>query len=145
MQAGQIMIRKLTTVAPDETVERAAILMARVNAGILPVVKGDRIVGLVTDRDLVVRAVAAGKSPHKVRVDEIMTEEVHFCREDDEVEEVARRMGALGVRRMPVCDRSGAPVGLISLDDVAAHVQSDHLVAETLRGIARVARAPRAV
>jgi CBS domain-containing protein len=145
MKAGQIMIRKLSTVTPEDSVAQAATLMARVNAGILPVVKGGRIAGLVTDRDIVVRAVAAGKKPERTLVDDVMTEEVHYCLEDDGVEDVAKRMGALGVRRMPVCDREGALVGLISLDDVAAHLPSDHVVAEALRGIAKVSRAPRAV
>lgn len=145
MRAGQIMIRKLSVASPDDTVERAATLMARVNAGILPVVSAGRMVGLVTDRDIVVRAVAAGKPTATCVVDEIMTEEVHYCLEDDTVDDVARRMGALGVRRMPVCDRGGALVGLISLDDVAAHVQGDHLLADALRKIAQVSRAPRSV
>jgi CBS domain-containing protein len=145
MKAGDIMIRKLSVVSPEDSVESAAVLMARVNAGILPVVSGKRVVGVVTDRDIVVRAVAAGKPVARCTVDDVMTEEVHYCLAEDTVEDVANRMGALGVRRMPVFDRDGALIGLISLDDVAAHVQSDRTIAEALRGIARVSRAPRAV
>ena len=143
MKAGQIMIRKLSVVSPDDSVESAAMLMARVNAGILPVVSGGRVVGLVTDRDIVVRAVAAGKPVATCPVDDVMTEEVHYCLEDDTVEDVAKRMGELGVRRMPVFSRDNTPIGIISLDDVAAHVQADRTIAEALRKIARISRAPR--
>ncbi len=140
MKAGQIMTRKPSVVSPDDTAESAAILMARVNTGILPVVSGVRVVGLVTDRDIVVRAVAAGKPVATCTVDEVMSEEVHYCLDDDTVDDVARRMGELGVRRMPVFDRNNTLVGLISLDNVAARVQSDHMIADALRKIARVSR-----
>jgi CBS domain-containing protein len=145
MKAGQIMIRKLSVVSPDDTVESAALLMARVNAGILPVRSGNRVVGLITDRDIVVRAVAAGKPVATCTGDDVMTEEVHYCLEDDTVEDVAKRMGELGVRRMPVFDRDNLLVGIVSLDDMAAHVQSDRTIAEALRKIARVSRARRSV
>lgn len=145
MKAGDIMTRKVSVASPDDTVESAARLMARVDAGILPVVSGARVEGLVTDRDIVVRAVAAGKPVATCTVDDIMTEEVHYCLEDDAVEDVAKRMGELGVRRMPVFDRSNALIGIISLDDVAAHVQWDHPVADALRRIAQVSRAPRSM
>jgi CBS domain-containing protein len=141
MNAQQIMTRNPSVASPEDTVQSAARLMARVKAGILPIVLGARVVGLVTDRDIVVRAVAAGKPVATCTVDDIMTEEVHYCLDDDTVDDVARRMAELGVRRMPVCDRKEALVGLISLDDVAAHIQSDHLVADTLRKIAAAARA----
>lgn len=143
MKAGKIMTRKVSAVSPGDTVESAAILMARVNAGILPVLSGKRVVGLVTDRDIVVRAVAAGKPVATCTVDDVMTEEVHYCLEDDTVEDVAKRMGELGVRRMPVFDRDGTLIGIISLDDVAAHVQWEHTVADALRSIAQFSRAPR--
>jgi CBS domain-containing protein len=143
VRADKVMTRKVTTVSPDDTVEKAATLMARLNIGLLPVVSGERVIGLVTDRDLVVRAVAAGKPVETCPVEDVMTEDVHFCLEDDAVEDVAKRMGDVGVRRMPVLDRNNVLVGMISLDDVAAYVQWEHTVAESLRKIARVSRAPR--
>lgn len=143
MKVMQIMTRDPSLVSPDDTAERAAILMARIGGGILPVVSGGRMVGVVTDRDIVVRAVAAGKPVAACIVDDVMTEEVHYCLDDDTVDDVARRMGDLGVRRMPVLDRSNALVGLVSLDDVAAHSQSDHVIADALRKIARVSRTSR--
>jgi len=94
MKAGTIRTRKVSAVSPDDTVESAAMLMARINAGILPVLSGRRVVGLLTDRDIVVRAVAAGKPVASCTVDEVMTEEVHYCLEDDAVEDVAKHGGA---------------------------------------------------
>ena len=145
MKAGEIMTREVSTVSPDDTVETAAIVMAGINAGILPVLSESRVVGLVTDRDIVVRAVAARKPVATCTVGEVMTEEVHFCLEDDTVEDVTERMGEIGVRRMPVFDRNSTVIGIVSLDDVAAHVRSEHTVADALRKIARFSRAPRSV
>lgn len=145
MKAGTVMTRKVSTVSPGDTVESAAILMARINAGVLPVLSERRLVGLVTDRDIVVRALAAGKPVATCTVDDVMTEEVHYCLDDDAVEDVAKRMGELGVRRMPVLDRNNTVIGIISLDDIAANVQWEHTVADALRKIARFSRAPRSV
>jgi CBS domain-containing protein len=145
VRASTVMTRKVSTVSPENTVEEAATLMARLNIGLIPVVSGERVVGLVTDRDIVVRAVAAGKPVDSCPVDDVMTEDVHFCLEDDAVEDVAKRMGDVGVRRMPVFDRNNVLVGIISLDDIAAYGQWEHTVAESLRKIARVSRAPRSV
>lgn len=143
MKISNVMTRKVLSVSPEETVENAAKLMARVNAGILPVVSGGRVVGVVTDRDLVVRVIAAARSPATCLVDEAMTEDVHYCLEDDAAEDVAKRMGDMGVRRMPVFDRQGALVGLVSLDDIATHVQWEHVVADALRKIARFSQGVR--
>jgi CBS domain-containing protein len=143
MKAGEIMTRKVSTVSPEDTVANAALVMARVNAGILPVLSGKRMVGLVTDRDIVVRAIAAGKPVANCTVDDVMTEEVHYCLDDDTVDDVAARMGDLGVRRMPVLDRNNTLVGMISLDDIAAQVQWEHVVADALRKIAKFSRAPQ--
>jgi CBS domain-containing protein len=145
MKAGKIMTRKVSVVSPDDTVENAAILMARINSGILPVLSGTRVVGLITDRDIVVRAVAAGKPVAACTVGDVMTEDVHYCLKDHTVEDVAKRMGDLGVRRMPVFDRSNILVGIISLDDLAAHVQWEHTVDDALRNIAQFSRAPRSL
>ena len=143
MKAGEIMTRKVSTVSPEDTVQSAALVMARVNAGSLPVLSGKRMVGLITDRDIVVRAIAAGKPIANCTVDDVMTEEVHYCLDDDTIEDVAMRMGDLGVRRMPVLDRNSALVGMISLDDIAAQVQWEHVVADALRKIAKFSRAPQ--
>ena len=140
MNVGDIMTRKPSVVSPEDAVERAASLMARVNAGILPVLSGTRMVGVVTDRDIVVRAVATGKPAATCRVDDVMTEDVHYCLADDAAVDVARRMGEVGVRRMPVLDRNNALVGVVSLDDIAAHVQWEHAVADALRKLARFSR-----
>jgi len=143
MKISHIMTRKVLSISPEETVETAARQMARANLGILPVVAGTRVVGVVTDRDIVVRVVAAARPPATCLVDEVMTEDVHYCLEDDAAEDVAKRMGDIGVRRMPVFDRLSALVGLVSLDDIAIHVQWEHVVADALRKIARFSQGLR--
>ncbi len=144
MKAGTVMTRPVSVISPGDSVESAAIVMARAKSGILPVVSGRRLIGLITDRDIVTRAVAAGKPAATCSVDEVMTEEVHYCVEDDPIEDVAKRMGELGVRRMPVLDRDSAVIGIVSLDDIAVLVQSAHTVADALRGIAQRSRVPTA-
>jgi len=143
MKISHIMTRKVLSISPEETVETAAQRMARANLGILPVVSGARVVGVVTDRDIVVRVVAAARPPATCLVDQVMTEDVHYCLEDDAAEDVAKRMGDIGVRRMPVFDRLSALVGLVSLDDIAIHVQWEHVVADALRKIARFSQGLR--
>jgi CBS domain-containing protein len=143
MKAGEIMTRGVSVVSGGDTVETAAGVMARINAGILPVVAGTRFVGLITDRDIVVRVVAAGKLAASCLVSDVMTEDVHYCLEDDTVEDVARRMGDLGVRRMPVFDKADALVGMISLDDVAMQADWGRTVTGALRRTLQLSRAAR--
>ncbi len=136
MKVSEIMSRKLAVVSPVDTVKSAANIMRSANVGILPVLSENRMIGIITDRDIVVRVVSEGKSAANCQVGDVMTEDVHYCLDDDGVEDVARRLGELRVRRMPVLDRSNSPVGIISLDDIAIHADWGHTVAEALRRIA---------
>ncbi len=111
MKVGEIMSRKLAVASPADTVKNAASIMRRTNVGILPVLNQNRMIGIITDRDIVIRVVADGKSAADCQVGDVMTEEVHFCLDDDDVEDVARRLGEVRVRRMPVLDRSNRPSG----------------------------------
>jgi CBS domain-containing protein len=97
--------------------------MAEADAGILPVGENDRLVGMITDRDIAVRAVARGKGPDTPVRDVMSTEKVMYCFEDDVVDEVARNMGDVKLRRLPVMDRDKRLVGIISLGDVAQREQ----------------------
>jgi CBS domain-containing protein len=90
-----------------------------VRAGALPVGDEDRLVGMITDRDIALRAVAHGKSPD-TRIRDVMTDDVKYCFDDDEVEQVARNMGDIQVRRLPVVNRDKRLVGIVSLADIAA-------------------------
>jgi CBS domain-containing protein len=114
-----VMSPTVELAAPSDSIQDAAMKMAKIDAGILPVGEGDRLVGMVTDRDLAVRAVAQGRDPATTRVHEVMTEEVKYCFADEDVNRVADNMGALQLRRLPVVDRKKRLVGIVSLADIA--------------------------
>jgi CBS domain-containing protein len=112
------MTRDVRLLDPDQTIREAARLMAEIDVGALPVSKSDRLVGMITDRDIVVRAVAQGRSPDTM-VAEVMSKEMLYCFEIDELEDVARNMGNAQIRRLPVVNRAKRLVGIISLGDLA--------------------------
>jgi CBS domain-containing protein len=123
MKIAECMTSDVEIVAPDQPIQEAAQFMLRTDAGAMPVGEGDRLVGMVTDRDIAVRAVAAGRGPD-TPVRDVMTDEVIYCFEDDEVEEVALKMSDRQVRRMPVLSREDESlVGIVSLADLS---RSDH-------------------
>ena len=101
MKVSKIMTRDVTLLNPDQTICVAASLMAEIDAGALPVGENDRLVGMITDRDIVVRAVAQGRSVD-TKVAAVMSKEVLYCFDTDEIDEVARNMGKARVRRLPV-------------------------------------------
>ena len=119
MQVRDAMTRDVRVATPGQTIRDVARVMAEIDAGILPVGENDRIVGMITDRDIAVRAVAAGKGPETPVRDVMSTDQVMYCFEDDDVDDVARNMGKVKVRRLPVMDRNKRLVGIISLGDVA--------------------------
>jgi len=112
------MTRDVTLLNPDQTICVAASLMAEIDAGALPVGENDRLVGMITDRDIVVRAVAQGRSVD-TKVAAVMSKEVLYCFDTDEIDDVARNMGKARVRRLPVVNRDKRLVGIISLGDLA--------------------------
>jgi CBS domain-containing protein len=118
MKVSKIMSRDVTLLNPDQTICVAASLMAEIDAGALPVGENDRLVGMVTDRDIVIRAVAQGKSAD-TKVANVMSKEVLYCFDTDEIDEVARNMGKARVRRLPVVNRDKRLVGIVSLGDLA--------------------------
>ena len=134
MQVAQAMSRDVRITDPDQTICEAAALMAEVDAGVIPVGKNDRLVGMITDRDIAVRAVAAHKGPD-TRVSEVMTAEVKYCFEDEDLDHVAKNMADLRVRRLPVLNRAKRLVGILSLGDIA--LEGKHVAAEALSGVSR--------
>jgi CBS domain-containing protein len=125
MKIAECMTAEVEVVTPDQPIREAAQFMLRSDAGAMPVGEGDRLVGMVTDRDIAVRGVAAGRGPD-TPVREVMTEEVIYCFEDDEVEEVALKMSDRQVRRMPVLSREDEKlVGIVSLGDISRSEQSE--------------------
>ena len=119
MQIAEIMTRDVQLASPKQTVQEAARLMADLDVGAIPVADNDRLVGMLTDRDICVRAVAAGKNPKQCKVVEVMSAEVKYVFEDETTEDLARNMSTLQVRRMPVLDRDKRLVGIVSLGDLA--------------------------
>ncbi len=128
MKIGDVMTRTVQTTSPDASIQEAARTMAELDSGVLPVEEGDRLVGMITDRDIAVRAVAQGKGPDSP-VREAMTPEVKYCFEDDDVGEVARNMAEIKVQRLPVMSRDKRLVGIVSLGDIA--IQGDTSVVDT--------------
>ena len=118
MRVAEVMTRDVRLIEPNQTIRDAARLMAEMDAGIMPVREGDRLVGMITDRDIAVRAVAQGRGPDTA-VREVMTDEVKYCYEDDDTNDVARNMADIQVRRLPVLTRDKRLVGIISLGDMA--------------------------
>jgi CBS domain-containing protein len=118
MRVAEVMTRDVRLIEPNQTIRDAARLMAEMDAGIMPVREGDRLVGMITDRDIAVRAVAQGRGPDTA-VREVMTDEVKYCYEDDDTAAVERNMAEIQVRRLPVLTRDKRLVGILSLGDLA--------------------------
>lgn len=118
MRVSECMTRDVTIANPQETICDAAKMMADCDSGVLPVGENDRLVGVITDRDIAVRGVAEGKPP-STTIREVMSSEVRYCYEDEDVAAVLRNMGKLQVRRLPVLSRDKRLVGIVSLSDLA--------------------------
>ena len=119
MKVYDIMSSDVQLITPDDTIQAAAQKMADADVGFLPVGENDKLVGMVTDRDIALRAVARGKNPASTRVREIMTDKVLYCLEDEDVEEAADTMSHLKIRRLPIVDDDKRLVGVLSLGDIA--------------------------
>jgi len=136
MKVSECMTRDVRIANPNETIREAARLMCECDAGVLPVGENDRLVGMITDRDIAVRAVAEGKGPD-TRIRDVMSAEVKYCYEDEDVDDAARNMGELQVRRLPVLNREKRLVGIVSLGDLACSEETCDEAAEALSGISR--------
>jgi CBS domain-containing protein len=134
-QEEKLMTSDVRLIEPTQTIRDAARLMAELDTGILPVREGDRLVGMITDRDITVRAVAQGRGPD-TPVREVMTDDVKYCYEDDDTNDVARNMADIQVRRLPVLTRDKRLVGIISLGDMAMSDGSGR-VGEAVAGISQ--------
>jgi len=122
MKISECMTRDVRLANPDMSLQEAARLMGECDAGCLPVGENDRLVGMLTDRDIAIRAVAQGKGPD-ARVRDAMTRDVEWCYEDDDAAEALQHMADEQIRRMPVLSREKRLVGIISLGDLAERAQ----------------------
>lgn len=118
MKVSEVMTRSVETIRPDQTAQEAAAFMLRADAGSIPVTEGERLIGMITDRDIAVRGVAQGHGPD-TPVRDLMTSGLVCARVDDNVEEIAMRMSDAKVRRLPVIDDSDHLVGIVSLGDLS--------------------------
>jgi CBS domain-containing protein len=137
MQVSEIMSRSVRIASPTDTLQQAARWMAELDAGVLPIGEDDRLVGMLTDRDIVLRGDAAGCDPTRTQIGEIMSQGgVKYCFEDEDVEHVARNMAELQVRRLPVMNRQKRLVGIVSLGDLSTQSsRNSRAPAEALRGV----------
>lgn len=133
MRVSEVMTRDVDTARPGDSIQKVAKMMADGDYGVVPVIENDRLEGIVTDRDIAVRAVAAGKSADSP-VSEIMSGSLKTVREDDDVDEVYDTMAAAQVRRLPVVDGEGRLCGIVAMADIARR-DDDKAVGDTLQEV----------
>lgn len=132
-QVSDIMTTDVQVVQPQESLRRAASLMQQFDIGALPVCDGERLRGMLTDRDITVLGVAEGLDPDQACVSDVMTEAVEYCTADQDVDDVMRLMGDKQVRRLPVVDSERKLVGIVSLGDLAVRQRGD--IDRTVRAV----------
>ena len=139
MQIREIMTREPVVIGPDMVLKEAAERMRDLDSGVLPVGQKDRVVGMLTDRDITIRATAAGKDPNQTRVEAVMTPDVVYCYEDEDARDAARKMEEHQLRRLIVLSRDERLVGILSLGDLAVHTADDRLAGEVAEAVSEPA------
>ena len=137
MKIKDVMTTSVECVRPETTLQEAAAKMKSLNVGSLPVCEGDRPIGIITDRDIVVRAIAEGRDPRTARVPEVMTADVVSVSETADVKEAARLMKDRQIRRIVVVDPSKRVVGIVSLGDIAGDTHDDKMSGEVLEKVSK--------
>ena len=135
MQIREVMTKGVEVVRPDETLQNAAQKMKSIDVGPLPVCDGDRLVGMITDRDIIVRATAQGRDPKTTPVKDAMTPGIVYVYEDQDIEEAASLMKERQIRRLVVLDRNKKLVGILSLGDIAADARDERLSGDVLERV----------
>lgn len=141
-QVREVMTRGVRAMSPADSIQFAAQAMDELNVGALPVCDGERLLGMVTDRDITVRGVAQGCAVDQTPLSSVMSENVRWCFEDQDVSEVLDLMRGAQIRRLPVVDREKHLVGIVSLGDLAAKWESDEMP-EALADISQPAEPDR--
>ena len=124
MKVSEVMTRDLQTVRADQTARDAANVMLRADAGSIPVTDGDRLIGMITDRDIAVRGIAEGRGPN-TPVRDLMTNDIVAARIDDDADDIAARMSEAQVRRLPVIYENERLCGVVSLGDLSREGDTD--------------------
>jgi CBS domain-containing protein len=143
MELRDIMTRDVEVVSAGASLKEAARKMKSLDVGLIPVCDGDRLQGILTDRDITIRATADGRDPKKTKVSDIMSTDLAYCLEEQEIEEAVSLMEARQIRRIPILNQDKRLVGIVSLADIAVHVRDRDLSGETLEEISAPAEPKR--
>lgn len=136
----EVMTKRVEVVPPDCNILDAAQKMKELGVGVLPICENDRLRGMITDRDIALRAVASGADVHKTTVEEIMSSPIIYCYEDQQVGDVARIMEVEQIRRLVVLDRNKRMCGIVSLGDIAVKTGREDLAGEILERVSEPSR-----
>jgi CBS domain-containing protein len=141
MTCGELMTPSPTCCHPEHTITEVAEIMQREDVGLVPIIESDRtkLIGVLTDRDIVLKVVAAGRDPRGTAVSEVMTSEPIACQEQDAIETVMQQMAAHQVRRIPIVDNDGAIVGIVSQADLATRLSNPRETGEVVQAISEPA------
>ena len=141
---NEVMTRGVKSLGPSDTVTTAAKAMDELNVGVIPICEGGKLLGVVTDRDIVVRAVALGLELSATKLSDVMSSNVRTVEEGDDVDDILQEMAQSQIRRLPVVDASGMLIGIVSLGDVASKSIDDETdVGESLAAISSPAEPDR--
>lgn len=143
MQLRDVMTRDVEVIRPDAPIREAAQKMREIDVGPIPVCDGERVIGLITDRDITIRAVADGCDPNKTAVRDVMTPGLTFCFEDQNLEQAAALMAERQVRRLPILDQNKRLVGIVSLGDLACEGHDEARAGRTLEEVSSPAQPKR--
>lgn len=143
MLVRDIMTRDVECLCPGDSLSHAAEKMRDLNVGSLPVCEKDRLQGMITDRDITVRGTAAGRDPNQTKVSDIMTGEVVYCFDDEDVPQAARKMEEEQIRRLVVLNRDKRLVGIVAIGDLAVKGNQEEVVAEALERVSEPAAPSR--
>ncbi|HTB86216.1 MAG TPA: CBS domain-containing protein [Candidatus Sulfotelmatobacter sp.] len=137
MKIKDILTPEPQCVGPEDSLAEAVATMKKVDVGFLPVCNSQRVIGVLTDRDIVIRAVAENLDPKTTRVSEVMSGDIFYCFADQSIEEVAEIMATGRVRRLPVLNRDRHLVGIISLGDLAVRYAGSEIAARVLMRVSK--------
>lgn len=137
MKAKEIMTKGPDFLPPTATLKEAADFMKKHDCGFVPIGENDRLIGAVTDRDLAIRGIAAGKDPNKTQIRDVLSKGIHFCLEEDSIEKVIKQMEDLQIRRIVVLSDQKRMTGIISLGDIAKRLHNAELCAELTETVSK--------
>lgn len=135
MKLKDVMTCDIQDIEPDASLKRAAETMRSLDVGALPVCESNRLTGMITDRDIAIRAVADGRDPNQTKVRDAMSGPLYYCFEDEDVEKAVKLMEEKQIRRLPVLDRNHNLCGIVSLGDLATRMHDDRLSGEVLERV----------